>query len=110
MENIEQAIKVLDQIDVGFYCTHEAPGGGTTVPLSLEEVLKYAKDPVGYLASRYGMSKSEYLAWHESEYTVHCAGKTRIGKPCKNVVEGGYGVEPQRWLELRGGYCHVHGG
>lgn len=41
MKDIEEAIKALDQIDVGFYCTHESPGGCTTVPLSLDLVKRY---------------------------------------------------------------------
>lgn len=108
MTDISKVVKELTQIDVGFYCTHEAPGGQATVPLSSESVLHYAKDPVGYLAAYYGMSKAEYLAWHQSEYSVYCAGTTRAGKPCKNIVEGGFCVDARRWMELHGSYCHVH--
>ncbi|WP_162940870.1 MULTISPECIES: hypothetical protein [Pectobacterium] len=108
MKDISQVVKALEQIDVGFYCTHEALGWRATVPLSAEEILQYAKDPIGHLAAYYGMLKSEYLAWHKSEYIVHFAGKTCAGKSCKNIVEGGFWVRAQCWLELQGSYCHVH--
>jgi hypothetical protein len=108
MKNISQILGALVQLDVGFYCTHPSYGGRSTIPLPPEHLLLYAQDPVGYLASYYRISKAQYLAWHQSSYSVRCAGKTRAGRPCKNVVEGGSGVEPRRWVELQGSYCHVH--
>lgn len=108
MTDISQIVGELAQLDVGFYCTHPTYSGKATIQLSPKNLLLYAQDPVGYLSSYYQISKAHYLAWHQSSYSVLCAGKTRAGKPCKNVVEGGSGVEPHRWVELQGSYCHVH--
>jgi len=108
MKDISQIVEELTQLDVGFYCTHPTYGGQATISLSPQNLLLYVQDPVSYLASYYKISKADYLAWHQSGYSVLCAGKTRAGKPCKNVVESGSGVEPRRWLELQGSFCHVH--
>ena len=108
MTDIAQIVGELAQLDVGFYCTHQNQWGQATVPLSTQELLQYAQDPVGYLAAYYKVSRDQYLAWHRSNYTVLCAGKTRAKRPCKNIVEGGNGVTPRQWVDLQGSYCHVH--
>jgi hypothetical protein len=105
---MEQFVERMAQLDVGFYCTHQSYGGQTTVPLSEQQLLSYLQDPVGYLAEYYGVSKQQYLAWHQANYSATCVGKTREGSICKNVVEGGANVTPKRWVELHGSYCYVH--
>ena len=106
--NIQQFVEHLAQLDVEFACSHPNYGGRRTVPLSPQQLLRYVQDPVGYLAAYYGISKAQYLGWHRDNYTALCAGTTRAGKPCKNAVSGGCSVEPDRWVELQGEYCHVH--
>lgn len=98
----------LSHLGVGFYCTHPHYAGEVTVALPAADLAEYARDPVLYLAKHYGLSRSQYLAWHESNYSVTCASTTRSGKPCRNIVEGGHSVEPARWRELQGTHCHRH--
>lgn len=108
--NLTTAIKQLAEKDVGFYVTHAVPGGQRTVPLSTEEVIAYAEDPVGFLAKRYGVSKADYLGWHEAEYRVYCSGFTKSGKRCKATVPGlSYVDSPSLWAESQSGRCALHG-
>jgi hypothetical protein len=87
----------------------EAPFGEWRVSLRPEEVLLYADDPAEFLAKHYGVSKAEYIGWHKSGFCARCSALTAAGKPCKNVVLDGSFVSPKEWVELLGGYCHVHG-
>ena len=108
--DLATAIKELAEKDVGFYVTHAAPGGQRTVPLDTQEVIAYAADPVGFLAKRYGVSKSDYLGWHEAQYHVYCSGFTKKGARCKATVPGlSYVDDPKTWAESQGGRCALHG-
>lgn len=108
-DQIASAIKELAEKDVGFYVTHAAPGGQRTVPLGAQEVIAYAADPVGFLAKHYGVSKSDYLGWHQDEYRVYCSGFTQKGARCKATVPGLSTVEtPREWADNRGGRCALH--
>lgn len=108
MPTVEELIAELTQLDVHFYCHHAAEYGGRDVVLSPRDLLAYRRDPTGFLAGHYGVSKADYLGWHQSNYSVICAGRTQAGKACKNFVEGGNAVGPKEWAVLQGNYCHLH--
>lgn len=106
---LSDVIKELAEKQVGFYATHDDPSGQATIGLSSEEVVKYAADPVGYLAAHYKVSRENYLAWHRSGYSVLCSGFTQAGKPCKAIVPGLYRVaSPLAWAQGKGGRCTYH--
>lgn len=108
-----QLVDVVNELaekQVGFYATHDNPHGQMSVPLSSEEVIRYAADPVGYLAEHYRVSRDDYLAWHRSGYKVVCSGFTKSGKPCKAIVPGlSMVTSPAVWARSRGGHCTTHG-
>ena len=108
MTDLKNLIKTLSENDIGFYCSHPAPGGSRTLHLSPEQLLSYMQDPVAYLAQIYGVTRQQYLGWNQSDYSVKCAGKTSAGKSCKNTVPNGSFTEPKEWVSLQGSYCHVH--
>lgn len=108
MPTVEELIEELTQLDVHFHCQHAAPHGGADVFLSPKDLLAYRQDPTGFLARHYGVSKQNYLGWHQSNYSVTCAGHTQAGKACRNIVEGGNAVGPKDWANLQGNYCHLH--
>ena len=108
MTDIEKFIKTLVENDVSFSCSHPDHSGQRTFHLSPEQLLIYLQDPPAYLARRYGVTRQQYLEWHQSDYSVKCSGKTAKGKPCKNTVENGSFTEPKEWVALQGSYCHVH--
>jgi hypothetical protein len=105
-----EVIKDLASKDVGFYASHDIPGGQATVHLTAQQVLEYAADPVSYLAAHYGVSRGDYLEWHQSGYRVVCCGFTKAGKPCKATVPGLSIVgDPKTWVQGQGGRCTAHG-
>lgn len=108
-----QLVSLVDELaekQVGFYATHDHPSGRATVALSPRQVVRYAADPVGYLAEHYRVSREDYLGWHRSGYKVICSGITKSGKPCKAVVTGLAMVDsPAAWASGRGGRCTAHG-
>jgi hypothetical protein len=107
--DLTSTIKELAEKDVGFYVTHAAPGGQRTVPLSTQEVIAYVEDPVGFLAKRYGVSKADYLGWHQSDYRVQCSGFTKQGARCKASVPGLTFVDsPKEWADNQTGRCALH--
>lgn len=108
LSNIAASIEELAQLDVKFLCEHSGPAGKVAVALSKDQVLQYVKDPVGFLAEHYGVSKQDYLEWHRSGYIVRCAGITGKGKRCMAVIAGGSGLEPAQWAAMKGGKCRAH--
>ena len=108
MTEIEKFIKTLTENSVGFYCTHTTFDGECTIHLAPAQIVTYLKDPPSYLAHHYGITREQYIGWHQSNYSVRCAGKTAKGKPCQNIVENGHFTNPKEWVALQGSYCHVH--
>ncbi|WP_176042808.1 hypothetical protein [Burkholderia stabilis] len=107
---LADVVKELAEKQVGFYATHDHPHGQATVPLSSQEVIRYAVDPVGYLAEHYRVSREDYLAWHRSGYKVICSGFTKTGKPCKGIVRDlSMVTSPALWVQGQGGRCTTHG-
>lgn len=73
-----------------------------------EEVVEFADDPEAIYAKAHGVTKAEYRDWMDDDCTRFCAATTRAGKPCRNMVAGGFQVSAKRWLELQGEYCASH--
>ena len=109
MEHLD-LLKRLEELGVEFCISIPSQWGQETHVAKPEELLSLIKDPVALYAKHYGVSKEEYLAWANEDFSVHCSGKTSKGKRCKNIVPGGSNVSPSRWVELQGEYCTVHGG
>jgi len=108
-QSIAQLVDDLASKQVGFYAYHDNPFGQATVPLTSVEVAEYANDPVSYLARHYGVTRDAYLAWHSSNYNVLCAGFTKAGKPCKNIVPGlSLVADPKVWSDGQGRHCAHH--
>ncbi|WP_169169205.1 MULTISPECIES: hypothetical protein [unclassified Acidovorax] len=107
MENLE-LLKKLQELGVAFCVSVPSQWGQETHIAKPEELLALIEDPTVVFAAHYGVSKSEYLAWANEDFSVHCSGKTSKGKQCKNIVPGGSNVSPSTWVELQGEYCTVH--
>lgn len=89
--------------------THPGPGGTCTIPLSVEDVEAFRADGAAVIARHYGVTRAQYLAWCEEQFSVQCVANTKVGKRCRNVVLGGTSVMPGEWVRLHGGYCASHG-
>lgn len=75
-----------------------------------EDILLFLEDKEALYAKHYGITKNQYRDWTEEGYAVTCSATTKRGKPCRNLVPGGFQVSPKRWLELQGHYCDLHEG
>lgn len=104
----DELIGALEELHVRLVYSHPCEHGAKEVFIPPREIKRYVEDPVLWLAAHYGVTRTQYLDWHESGYSLRCAGLTSRGKPCRNIVEGGSLVGIGRWLELQGEYCHVH--
>lgn len=111
MSELQKVLNHLAELDVGFYVRHATAGGQAEVPMTPAEVVLYANDPVEFLAKRYGVSKADYLGWHQDGYRVICSAKTSKKKQCKASVAGLSGIyDPKVWAKHQGEYCTTHGG
>lgn len=105
----ESFITDLAEKGVSFQVSHASPYGSKSIGLPAEEVIAYSRDPVEYIAKHYGVSRSQYLKWHQSSYCVFCADTTIQGNSCRNIISGGSAIDsPKKWVALQGGYCYVH--
>ena len=108
MNKLEYLIEINKQ-GVQFIIEIPHPGGVLHCDATPEQVLEYEESPTRYYATARGVSVPEYLRWCEAEYCVQCAADTKSGERCKNIVRGGYDVEPREWLAMQGEYCPIHG-
>jgi hypothetical protein len=67
-------------------------------------------DKATVYAKAHGTAKEQNLAWESDNYSVICAGKTKSGNRCRNLVREGYMVYPDVWLRRQVEYCSVHEG
>ena len=103
----KEQIKALELLGIGFHGSAPGIGGTENFCLSSNDLLEYVEDPVAWLAKYHGVTKEQYLAWQKAEYTVICAGRTKLGKPCKRAVY--INVDADEWVRLQGkSYCHHH--
>ena len=68
------------------------------------------RDRDQYAADMFGVFKSQYLDWIETDGTPRCGAKTKKGRRCQNIVSGGIQMSMEDWLQEDGGFCTVHGG
>lgn len=102
-------ISELAEKGIIFQIAHAGPYGSKSIPLPAEDVIDYSSDPVTYVAKYYGVTSSQYLNWHRSSYCAICSDITTEGNPCRNIITGGNAIDsPKKWVNLLGGYCHVH--
>ena len=105
---IDELLDGMEEHHLTVLYAHSNEAGTMQVSIPCRQLPTFLADPVTWLADHYHVSRAQYLAWHESGYTVRCAGSTSRGQPCRNAVEGGSTVSLARWVELQGAYCHVH--
>jgi hypothetical protein len=104
-----QTLRVLSEKGVTFLIAVPDTGGQMDYFATPEDLMMLADDETALYAKAHGVTRSEYLDWVDDLFCAHCASPTRSGRPCRNVVLGGFTVSAQRWLELQGSYCAVHG-
>lgn len=87
-------------------------GGSWRAGLTPEQVLRLPDDPTAIHAELVGLTKAEYIEWHESQGLVYCSATTAQGRRCRNSIVRSQLLSPEEWKALRqaGGYCPVHGG
>ncbi|WP_345816692.1 hypothetical protein AAGS40_27335 (plasmid) [Paraburkholderia sp. PREW-6R] len=86
-------------------------GGLSSRTLSPEQAYLLTTDRPAAFASLLGLTRPEYLEWHESQGTVYCSALTKEGAPCRNTVAGATWLCPEEWKARRaaGGFCAAHG-
>lgn len=85
-------------------------GGLTSIIGKTDEFEAYNRDPDGYAAAHFGISKANYVEWVEHEGMPLCGATTRAGNLCKQPV-GPTNLPAQVWVSRhREVYCKTHGG
>ena len=106
---VAAVVHYLAERDVGFYVSHPNPGGTATLELDSDQIVRYAADPVGFLAEHYDVTRDQYLGWHQAAYNVQCSGTTRKGHRCKAAAVGlTLLYSPKEWAENQGAFCALH--
>jgi hypothetical protein len=79
--------------------------------LTLEQACLLTTDKQALFADLMGLTKPEYIEWHESQGPVYCSARTKRGKQCRNTIVGATWLQPDEWTTQRtaGGYCAAHG-
>ena len=86
------------------------PWGSGTVVLTEQQVSDYQRDPDGFAAAHFGLTRDEYREWLELDGAAKCGAKTKAGKPCDNFISRTQ-LDSQKWKALhRSEYCPTHGG
>jgi hypothetical protein len=86
-----------------------APWGGATALLTEQQVSDYQRDPDGFAAAHFGLTRDEYREWLELGGAAKCGAKTKAGKPCGNLISGQ--LDSREWkARHRSEYCPTHGG
>lgn len=81
-----------------------------TIWLPINQVDKFNADPDSYVAKHVGLTKSDYLEWVRLDGAPLCAGQTKNGQDCKNLI-GHIQMSANEWFNThREGYCKAHGG
>lgn len=106
----QRTIDALANAGISFAAHMPCPGGSATIWLPPQDVAIFVKDPQQAAANYFKASKQEYLDWVATDGTPRCGAKTRSGKRCRNIVSGGIQQPFERWLQLDGGFCTIHGG
>lgn len=107
MNNLELLNK-LAELGVTFCLAVPNQWGHETHISDPSELLEFIDDPVSLYARYHGVTKQQYLAWANDEFSVVCSATTSKGKPCKKIVKGGSNVSPRQWVAMQGEYCSLH--
>jgi hypothetical protein len=105
--------KILAKIaEAGVQFTAQIPHvcGADTLFLEPEDVPAFITDKLQFAATRYGVTKEQYIDWLETFGAARCGARTARGTRCKNVVSGNMQLPIREWLRRDGGFCAVHGG
>lgn len=105
---LEEGLRKLEELGVEFALNVPHVAGGQSCLVSPDQLIALMNDPVGLYARIYGVSRSDYLAWMESEGHLRCSAKTASARRCKNIVPRGHQLPAQQWAARQGEYCHVH--
>lgn len=86
------------------------PGGGKDIYIAPADIVLYLRDPDGFAAEHFGLTKLEYIEWVTLDGAALCAARKRGGDLCRNVVSSAQ-LDPVEWKKRhRRGCCHAHGG
>lgn len=86
------------------------PCGGETIHLRADEVEPYNRDPDGFAAEYFGLTKREYREWVIQEGHALCGAHTKAGRLCRNFVTK-HGSEASEWKAAnRTEFCSSHRG
>lgn len=100
----------LEKKGIKFCVEISVPWGSQKTIISAEKVPDYIVDRDKFIAGYFGVAVDDYLGWISSEGTPQCGALTVAGKRCRNVVSGGIHMPIDRWRELDGELCAIHGG
>lgn len=107
MDNIG-FLKKLQEMGVGFAVSVPHQYGFEHFVAQPEDLVLLVDDPVAVYAKHYGVTKTQYLEWSISNFSVQCSGLKRNKRRCKNIVTGGSNVDPRKWVSMCGSYCDLH--
>ncbi|WP_190287784.1 hypothetical protein [Massilia sp. NR 4-1] len=105
-------VQKLEQAGCSFVISVPWIYGTKTSAITAEQAARLLHDRESVYAEAAGLSVSEYMEWMELGGAVLCRETTKAGRPCRNPINGGTGLEPSTWKTMNdtGGYCAVHGG
>lgn len=73
-----------------------------------EDIEEFLDDPDALFARCNGVTKDQYRDWRDAGHSLHCAAKTRSGKPCRLRVKDGSFLTAEKWVARQGEYCPRH--
>lgn len=105
-----RTIKAMADAGIQFLAGISAPGGGQPVALKSEDILSLVEDQDQFAADYFGVSKTQYREWVETDGAARCGARTAKGDRCLNLVSGPIQLPIDEWLKRDGSSCTVHGG
>ncbi|PVE23662.1 hypothetical protein DC522_14525 [Microvirga sp. KLBC 81] len=103
--------KTINSAEIEYVATLTNVYGGEYVSLTEQEVAEYKRDPDGFAAKHFGLTRDEYQEWIECGGEAKCGAKTKAGKLCGNTLKGGSQLSAEEWkARHRSEYCSTHGG
>lgn len=108
--SLQTELEYLAELGVSYHLSVPSPWGADTFEVHPSDLVLLRSDRDSVCARHYKVSKEDYIAWRDSHFSVQCAGRTTRGTRCKNPVSGGLNVSAERWVQLQGEYCVIHGG
>lgn len=103
-------LHLLSEKGVGFALRVPSECGQDTYFASAEDLEVLMTDAEAIYAKAHGVTKAQYRDWMGDGCMVFCSAQTLAGKPCRNLLTGGFQVTAKQWAERQGEYCAVHNG